>query len=357
MTDEIAFDLRAAEGCPTGVGRHLMSIVQALAEHRPDLPIRAYVRDSVADLPPSVRTVRISSSGILWHARTWWHLRRRPVRAYCSTSLIIPALTGVPALPVILDVISLLYPEYQTWRTKLAERLLMRAAVRRHPVIAGSETTKRDIQRLFGRCRAVVVPPWSAQAKPGAGDPATLERLGIEAPYALFVGTIEPRKNVGTVIRAVAALRRRGRDAKLVLIGARGWVNKQILAELDAAEAEGTIVRTGYLPDRDRDAVFTSASCLVLPSIYEGFGLPLLEAMDRGLPCICSTAPAFEEVAGGAALMVEPLDVSAWEASLERVLTDSELARRMSLAGQQRAQHYCPEETAACFDAALAQLR
>jgi glycosyltransferase involved in cell wall biosynthesis len=356
MTAVIAFDLRAAGGSPTGVGRHLLSVVRALADTRPDLQLRAYTRDEVPDVPAGVRVVRIASPGILWHVRTWRHLRRHPVRAYCSTSLIIPAFTRVPSLPIILDVISFLYPEHQTLRTKLAERLLMRAAVRRHPVIVGSEITRRDLQRLFGPCRAVVVPPWVTPARSDAGNPQILERLGIKAPYALYVGTLEPRKNVLTAVRAVASLRQGGSDLKLVLLGARGWVNNRTLAELSAAESDGTAIVTGYLPDRERDAAFASANCLVLPSVYEGFGLPLLEAMERGLPCISSTAPVFEEVAGDAALHIDPYDVSAWAAALEKVLTDRALVKRLAEAGRRRALLYSKGATARSFEAALDQL-
>ncbi len=117
MTGEIAFDLRAAGGSPTGAGRYLLSVVQALSEHSPDLPLRAYVRDEVPGLPASVRPVRIGSRGILWHLRTWRHLRSHPVRAYCSTSLIVPMLPGVRCLPIVLDVISFLFPEHHTLRT------------------------------------------------------------------------------------------------------------------------------------------------------------------------------------------------------------------------------------------------
>ena len=188
-----------------------------------------------------------------------------------------------------------------------------------------------------------------------AGDPQILERLGIQAPFALYVGTVEPRKNVLTAVRAVASLRRNGSDVKLVLIGGRGWVTRRTLAELSAAEADGTAIVTGYLPDRERDAVLASASCLVLPSIYEGFGLPLLEAMERGLPCISSTAPALVELSGDAALHIEPYDVEAWAEGVERVLTDRELSEQLSLAARQRALRYSKEETARSFEAALAQ--
>jgi glycosyltransferase involved in cell wall biosynthesis len=367
VSDVVAFDLRSAGGSPTGVGRHLMSIVRAVAERWPDIPIRAYVRDEVAGLPAGVKVVRIRSRGPLWHLRVWWDLRRRPVRAYCSTSLLIPALTGVPALPVVLDVISFMYPQFHTWRTKLAERLLMRRAIRRHPIVAGSETTRVDVERLFGPCRAVVVPPWVASNAPSAAaapvavaavpaGPASLERLDIHTPFALYVGTIEPRKNVLTAVRAMERLRIGGRDLRLVVVGAPGWVSADVTAELDAAEKHGTIVRTGYVSDDDRDAIFASAACLVLPSIYEGFGLPLLEAMSRGLPCVCSDAPAFREVAGDAALVAPALDAEAWAAALERILSEPDLAARLSADGRRRAETFSPERTAEAFAVALAQL-
>ena len=356
MTEEIAFDLRAAGGSPTGVGRHLLSIVQALAEHRPDLPLRAYIREDVAGLPPGVRTVRIPSGGLLWHARTWWHLRRHPVRAYCSTSLVIPALTGVRCLPVVFDLVSFLYPQHQTMRTRLFERLLMRRVVRRHPLIAGSQTTRRDIERVFGRCNAVVVSPWVSPGLAETADLAVLEHLGIQAPYALYVGTVEPRKNVLTAVRAVASLRRNGSKVRLVIVGGQGWIDKRAAGELASAQTDGALVWTGYLTDADRDAVFSAASCLVLPSVYEGFGLPLLEAMAWGIPCVSSTAPAFEEVAADAALHLVPTDVAAWAAAVERVLRDPEFAQQLVTAGRERAQRYSPARTATEFGEALGQL-
>jgi glycosyltransferase involved in cell wall biosynthesis len=360
---DIAFDLRSAEGTPTGVGRHLFSIVGALAEHRPDLPLRVYVRGEVAGLPGSVRVVRIRSRGVLWHARTWLHLRRHPARVYCSTSLIIPNLPGVTALPIILDVISFLYPRYHTRRTRFAERLLMGRAVRRHLVAAGSETTRKDLERLFGRCRVLVVPPClPTSAATAATDAATdaasppagaLERFGISPPYALFIGTVEPRKNVATVVRAIRDLRGRDARVRLVIVGKRGWVGEEVIAELRAAQADGAVVWTGYVSDGERDEILGSASCLVLPSVYEGFGLPLLEAMSRGVACVCSTSPAFAEVGGDAVLRAEPFDQTAWANAIERLVADAELRSRLGEAGRAAAARYTPEATAAAFAEAL----
>jgi glycosyltransferase involved in cell wall biosynthesis len=359
VSGEIAFDLRPAEGTPTGVGRHLLSVVRALAEHRPDLPLRVYVRGEVAGLPGSVRVVRIRSRGVLWHARTWLHLRRHPARVYCSTSLIIPNLPGVTALPVILDVISFLYPQYHTRRTRIAERLLMGRAVRRHLVAAGSETTRQDLERLFGRCRVLVVPPClpasvaTAPATAASPPAGALERYGISHPYALFVGTVEPRKNVVTAVRAIRDLRGRGVGVRLVIVGKRGWVGEEVIAELRAAQAEGAVVWTGYVTDGERDEILGAASCLVLPSVYEGFGLPLLEAMSRGIACVCSTSPAFAEVGGDAVLRADAFDQAAWANAIERLVADAELRSRLTTAGRSAAARYAPGVTAAAFAEAL----
>lgn len=355
MSEEVAFDLRSAEGSPTGVGRYLLSIVQALAQNRPDLPLRAYVRDQVAGLPANVHVVRNRYSGPLWHARTWWHLRRHPVRAYCSTSLIIPALTGAPCLPIVLDLISFLYPQYQMRRTRLFERVFMPRAIRRHPIIVGTETTRGDVERRFGQVRSVVVPPWTSARTAGAHDRSALDRLDVRPPYVLYIGTVEPRKNVLVAARAVAELRSRGRDLRLVLVGGRGWIGAEVARKIDEAEAEGTVRSMGYLSDGDRDALLGSATCLVLPSVYEGFGMPLLEAMATGIPCVTSNAPVFEEVAGDAALHL-PDDFHVWSASLERLLLDDGLRHRLSVAGLERSSAYSSGRTSEAFVEALAQL-
>ncbi len=368
MPDEVAFDLRSAGGSPTGVGRHLLSIVQAVAEHRPDIPLRAYVRGDVAGLPERVDVVRIGSGGPLWHLRTWRHLRQHPVRAYCSTSLLIPALTGVPCLPVIFDVISFLYPEHHTRRTKLFERAFMGRVVRRRPLLVGSETTREDVERLFGRCRAEVVTPWVAVPRVAAGagerpgaesapDQApALDRYGIRGPYALYIGTVEPRKNVTVAVEAVEKLRAEGRDIRLAVVGARGWIDRRTGEQLDAGVAAGSVVMTGYIPDDDRDALLAGAACLVLPSIYEGFGLPVLEAMAHGVPCVCSTARVFEEVAGDAAIHVDPKDATAWAQNIARILDQPEVGRALVEAGRARASDYSSDETARRFAVGLEQL-
>ncbi len=352
-----AFDLRSASGRPTGVGRYLLSIATAAAG-LPDVEIRAYTAGGEVDLPDSVERVAIGRRGLRWHLAVWRHLRRHPVDAYVSTSLVVPSLPGVPALPVVLDVSSFRVPEHQTRRTKLFEHALMGRVIRRHALIFGAQAAADDIRALFSRATGVVVPPWFSE-RPSMSAPAaeSLAGLDVRKPYVLMVGTVEPRKNVLLAARVVARLRERGRDLRLVLIGRRGWSSDREIAELREFEQDGAVVWPGYVSDEQRDALYAGATALLLPSVYEGFGMPLVEAMAAGVPCCCSAIPVFEEVAGDAALKLDPADSEVWVAALEELLDSPTLSAKLKTAGLDRATWYSPERTAEAFARALEQSR
>ena len=361
MTARIAaFDLRSAAGRPTGVGRYLLSIAVAAAA-LPDVRVRAYVSKGELSLPETIETVVIPSRGLRWHLAVWRHLRRHPVTAYVSTSLIVPSLPGVPALPVILDVSSFRIPEHQTRRTKLFERSLMGRVVRRHPLIFGAQAAAEDLRGLFPRARGVVVQPWFPERSPGSpdspGSPATgsASELDVSKPYALMVGTVEPRKNVLFAAQVVARLRERGRDIRLVVIGRQGWSSQSEIAALRDLERRGVVIWPGYVTDAERDSLYTGASALLVPSIYEGFGMPLVEAMAAGVPCLCSAIPVFAEVAGDAALMLDPSRPNDWVAALDHLLDNPALGEKLRSAGLARAATYSSERTGEAFARALAQ--
>jgi glycosyltransferase involved in cell wall biosynthesis len=178
------------------------------------------------------------------------------------------------------------------------------------------------------------------------GTEEALDRMKIGRPYALFVGTLEPRKNLVRLVRAYRrAIARAGLPHRLVLAGPLGWRPRALLREI-SLDGPGDIILTGKRKPDDLDALYRGADAFLYPSLYEGFGLPVLEAMGRGIPCVVSNVSSLPEVAGGAAIAVEPRSVAALAGAIERVLTDETESARLSAAGRARADQFSWEQTA-----------
>ncbi|MGH2809548.1 MAG: glycosyltransferase family 4 protein, partial [Actinomycetota bacterium] len=174
----------------------------------------------------------------------------------------------------------------------------------------------------------------------------TAGRLGLEGPYILTVGTLEPRKNQAMLIRAFAAARDKLPDFKLVVAGAAGWGSTDVLEAIESERVADRVVVTGRLEDAELAALYGSAELFAFPSLYEGFGLPLAEALAFGLPCVASDDPALREVAGAAAIFVSPADPQAWSQALVEAAGDEALRKRLRTEGPRRVEPLSWQKTA-----------
>jgi glycosyltransferase involved in cell wall biosynthesis len=248
-----------------------------------------------------------------------------------------------------------MFPRYHPRRRLLAMRPLIPLAARRAAaIIAVSAATRRDLLRILKvpehKVHVIHEAP-GRQFRPLAGTEA-LERVrahyGLPASFVLYVGTIEPRKNLPRLLRAFQLVRQQGFPTHaLVLVGHRGWKDAAVMRMVEDLELDGTVRLLGYVPTDDLVALYNLAEVLAFPSLYEGFGLPVVEAMACGTPVLTSPRGSLAEVAGDAAEFVDPLDVESIGDGLRRLLSDSNRRAELRATGLARAARFRWDETAA----------
>jgi glycosyltransferase involved in cell wall biosynthesis len=356
---------------PGGVGTYIRNLVPAVLDRDPSLDVRlfhaTFERPDPSEQWMQGRRVITIRSGIRTLYPRWNTAGRPALPPPLASADVLHATSGVAIPPrargqalivTIHDLAFLRYPQAFARRWRALYRLGLRAAARRaDAILVPSRSTARDVVEATSvPDERVHVTPLASDTEVGTGDPEpVLERLGIRRPFLLFVGTLEPRKNLVTLVRAYRAAARNGLEHALVLAGADGWGLDELAGEL-AAGGPGSIVRTGFVPSSDLDALYRGAGVFVYPSLYEGFGLPVLEAMARGVPVVTSDASSLPEVAGDAAILVDPRSTDQLEDAIVRIAGDPDLASRLSTAGVRRAAAFTWDETArltlAAYDAA-----
>jgi glycosyltransferase involved in cell wall biosynthesis len=254
-----------------------------------------------------------------------------------------PLLLPAASVVTVHDLAFLRFPDRFGISKRLYLRTMVRASVRLSDrVIVPSEHAKTDVIAAFGleADRVTVIAEAVRQEfQPQAGgDPP------IAAPYILSVGTVEPRKNLPVLIRAFAELKRVGYPHHLALVGPRGWMFDEVYGTIATLGIEDCVSTPGFVADLPR--WYNHADLFVYPSVYEGFGLPPLEAMACGTPVVVSSAGSLREVAGDAALFVEPSDVGALVQACRRVLDDRTLRSELIRAGLERAALFSWDDTA-----------
>lgn len=328
---KIALDYReAAAPNRAGKGEHVYQLTKALFAIAPagvEFVLLVSAGQKV-DLPQHpYKTMVFPARGAMWHVLvTLWLTFTRPVDLYFSTtSVIIPAFVlGLPVVTTLFDFTAWRFPETHNAHAHWIERWFMALAVRRSKkLIAISEFTKNEAINLFRiNPDKIVVTPlavdtnvFKPQSLTSQEQQKIREKYNLPEKFLLCLATIEPRKNMPAAMQAFKRLHERHPELKLVLAGGRGWKTEETLQG-----ADDRIVITGYIDDADRPAIYSLASVFIFPSLYEGFGLPPLEAMAVGTPTIVSDRASLPEVAGKVATQVSLENPNKLDGAIEQLL-------------------------------------
>jgi glycosyltransferase involved in cell wall biosynthesis len=345
---------------PGGTGTYVRQLVPALTDQDPGLEMKLFhARFGTAAPERWMRSLWVEElpSGIrALYPR--WNLTGRPPLPPALASLdlvhapssvaVPPAADGQKLVVTVHDLAFLVVPHVfpAVWRNLF--RMGLRATVRRaDAIIAVSRNTAEDLlsRTKVDPAKVHVIPEAAAETEPAPGAEDALARLKVPRPYLLFVGTLEPRKNLVRLIRAYRRAAASGLPHALVLAGPLGWRHQTLLREI-ALYGPGEVVLTGPLAPPELDALYRAAAAFVYPALYEGFGLPVLEAMARGVPTICSNTSSLPEVAGDAALGVNPASVREIASAIQTLLADPALRARLAGLGRARADRFSWDETA-----------
>lgn len=337
----VGVDATPLLGPRTGIGQYVASLVPALAAlpDPPELVLTPFTVRGAGDVPALPGT---SASGRRLPARLTAALWQRwdtppvewlsgPVDVFHGTNFVLPPRRRAGGVVMVHDLAYELFPELVSAASRRYRRLVPRALARADTVVTTPSAATADavVERYgFDRGRVVVTPlgvdpAWRSVAPATAAE---LRAVGLPPEFLLFVGNLEPRKNLPWLLAAYADLRSARPDTPpLALIGPAGWGPALDVSGLPA----GAVIPVGYLPQELLRAVVAAARCLVLPSRYEGFGLPLLEALACGTPVVASDLPVTREVAGGMARLVSLDDVPGLAGALAATLDDrgDEVAR------------------------------
>ena len=357
----IAFDGTTLTPGRTGVGYYTEHLLQHLAREVESTGDEIVVVsnkpiDTQRPLPDHVRV----HEGHRFPVRIGWMQMRagraldvlRPDVAHFTNGMI-PIGSPVSTIVTIHDMSLRLYPQCHPLRRLLLNRPLMRVAIKQAAaIVTVSDSARGDLLRLHGvpADRVSVVHEAASPAFRPIDDRAELDRVraqyGLPTRFVLYVGTIEPRKNLSRLVDAFAAARRRGVPQHLVCVGPYGWSSRDLSGRIERLGLSDAVHFTGYARFEDLPAIYNLADFFAFPSLYEGFGLPVVEAMASGRAVITSNTSSLGEIAGDAAETIDPLNTDALTDAIVRLSTDSEWRAELGRRGLSRSRMFSWTQTA-----------
>jgi alpha-1,3-rhamnosyl/mannosyltransferase len=346
-----------------GIGSYIRNLLEAMSlrpeaeQYRFRVYARKSEREAMPRLAPNFEVVEEDSPGysLAELTRFAFRLFRDRLDLFHATHYVLPPIRS-RAVVTIHDIIHLLYPQFLPNRAALvyARVMIRRALTRADRIITVSYNSKRDLVDYFGITPSRVeviyngVSPRFRPDVPEEDRRRVAERYGLTRPYLLFLGGERPHKNAQNVVRAFAEARRRRPDLThtLVLAGPMPASTARIDALIAALDVGPSIVRPGRVAEEDMPGLFAGADLLLYPTLYEGFGLPVVEAMACGTPVLTSSTSALQEIAGGYAYLVDPLDVDAIARGIVLLTTDTKVRSDFIELGRKRARDFSWDKAA-----------
>ena len=364
----IAIDYTAAFEQSGGIGRYVRELTAALATVDEANAYRLFVSGAAAGaLPPAPaahfqwRSTAISPR---WLARIWQRAKLPlPVELFTgkvdlfhATDFVLPyTLDSTRTLLTVHDLSFVRVPEAASPPLKAyLDAVVPRSVGRADHVLADSSATKDDLIELYKTPADKITVLYSGvdQRFQRVSDRRALEstraKYGLaDSRYVLSVGTVQPRKNYSRVIRALARVRASGLDLRYAIAGGKGWLEAEMQHTIASTGMGDYVHLLGFVNDEDLPALYSGSRMLLMPSLYEGFGLPILEAMACGVPVIASNISSLPEVAGDAAILIDPTDTAALGDAMLAVETESTLREQLIQKGYRQAEKFCWRRSAA----------
>ena len=359
---KVALELQPCCGNRSGIGMYTYELARRMQSGN-DLEFTGNIfnfwgrndnADALSGLQMPVRVQQSMPYGVY---RRIWHALPIPYHALFPSAdlnvffnFIVPPRVKGKVITVIYDMTYLRFPETMNERNLRRIRGDIAYSVARSDrIVTISAFSKREIRELLQVPDEKIEVVYSAPSITGGNVDFQVvrARLGIRRPYLLYVGTIEPRKNLVRLIQAFDRLKKEKQiPHQLVLAGGGGWKTEEVHRAAEEAQFASEILFTGYLSAEEKNTLYRNADLMVFPSLYEGFGMPPLEAMLFGCPVVCSNAASLPEIVGEAAELVDPLDVQAIVSGVWRVLSDRNYRRSLVERGTQQVLQFSWERSA-----------
>lgn len=358
----VCLDFTPAIQAHTGISRYAAELTRHLPAEYPGVDLSLFYTDSAGRIPIAPfdtlprRVIRQSAKP--WRLRVLLNtLIRRPMDhaigptdIFHATDHLLPPLACCKSVFTLYDLTTIKYPQVHLPLNRRFSQLMLPHFLRRaDKILAISECTRQDALALYNLPGSKIITiPLGVSIYPAAGPAQNSDqvqaRYHLQPQYLLYVGTIEPRKNLPVLFSALQQANLP--DLKLVVVGKKGWLYEQTYKQVQDLGLESQVLFTGFVPDEDLIPIYQLANAFVFPSLYEGFGLPVLEAMACGTPVICSNVSSLPEVAGESAILVPPDDVNGWSEAITHITQNPGLRAELREAGLRQAARFSWASTA-----------